>query len=414
VHDAATHQFLSPDPLLPVPGSAGSASAYTFAWHDPVNRVDPSGKRPISLEEWDAIRTREEQGRVGQVVQAVVDDPWGTALMVGVVAVGVALTISGVGTAVGVGILVGVGISAGIGVATGTFDPMDVAIGGAFGAVGGGLTQGVRTAAISTRAGVAAQGALGTSEQLVAQARSGQGFDLRGGLAAGVVNAASFGIGQKVDPQTYLSGALTGAATDGGLSVTEQVLTGQRIDLGAAALDAGVGATGGSADLLVDRVHASRVRSDAIVVAHGPSVVGGDTTRVYRVVGSAAEQAVYDETGVVLSDAASSGVRGINDVVAGTTSSVDHHDSAVAEWFGDQTDYAAAQAEWDGEIETVSGERTMIELTTDVDAAARAAAEGATVLTAEVPTGRLISQYQDGSVFTPHIIEMEPMSSVRP
>ena len=414
VHDAATHQFLSPDPLLPAPGSAGSASAYTYAWHDPVNHVDPSGKRPISLEEWDAIRTREEQGRVGQMVQAVVDDPWGTALMVGVVAVGVALTASGVGTAVGAGILVGVGISAGLGVATGTFDPMDVAIGGAFGAVGGGLAQGVRAAAISTRAGIAAHGALGTSEQLVAQARSGQGFDLRQGLAAGFVNAASFGIGDKVNPQSYLSGALTGAATDGGLSVSEQVLTGQPIDLGAAALDASFGATGGSVDVLLDRLHASQVRADALEVAHGPTVVGGDTTRVYRVVGSAAEQTIYDETGVVLSDAAGLSVRGINDVVGGTSSSVDHHDSAVAEWFGDQTDYAAAQAEWDGEIETVSGERTLIELTTDVDVAARAAAGGNTVLTAEVPTDRLVTQYQDGSVFTPHIIEMEPMSSVRP
>lgn len=414
VYDAATNQFLSPDPLLPQPGTAGSASAYTYAWHDPVNHVDPSGLRPISLEEWDAIRTREEQGRIGQVVEAVKDDPWGTALMVGVVAVGAALTVSGVGTAVGAGILIGAGASLAVGLATGTFDPMDVAIGGAFGAVGGGLAQGVRAAAISTRVGVAAHGALGTTEQLVARARSGHGFDLRDGLVAGVVNAASFGIAEKVAPQTLLRGALTGAATDGSLSVTGQVLAGRPVDLGAAALDAGFGATGGSADFLLDQIHQSRVRASAIEVAHGPAVAGVDTTRVFRVIGSAAEQAIYDETGVVLSDAARTGVGGINDVVDGTTVSIVHHGRAVDEWFGDQTDYAAAQAEWDAEIETVSGERTMIELTTDPDAATRAAAAGSDVLTAEVPTGRLISQYQDGSVFTPHIIEMEPMPPVRP
>ena len=103
----------------------------------------------------------------------------------------------------------------------------------------------------------------------------------------------------------------------------------------------------------------------------------------------------------------------VNSLVSNTESSVGSHRAAVDEWFGDPIDYAAAHAEWDVEIETVSGERTMIELTTDADAARAAADPDGTVLTAEVPAGRLISQYQDGSVFTPHIIEMEPLVPAR-
>ena len=48
---------------MTVPGSNGGASAYTYAWQDPVNFVDPTGLRPVSKEEYDAIRERED--RVG-------------------------------------------------------------------------------------------------------------------------------------------------------------------------------------------------------------------------------------------------------------------------------------------------------------------------------------------------------------
>ena len=66
VYDPRTRQFLSTDPLMTVPGSNGGASAYTYAWQDPVNFVDPTGLRPVSKEEYDAIRKREEQGASGR------------------------------------------------------------------------------------------------------------------------------------------------------------------------------------------------------------------------------------------------------------------------------------------------------------------------------------------------------------
>lgn len=140
VLDPTTHQFLTADPLLALAATNGASSAYTYAWHDPVNHVDPTGLRPISVEEYAAIRQREEQGRVGQAWEAIKSDPWGTLMMVGVVAVGVGLCLVPGGQAIGAGILIGAAISAGAGFATGNFNPREVAVGGAFGAIPGAAT----------------------------------------------------------------------------------------------------------------------------------------------------------------------------------------------------------------------------------------------------------------------------------
>lgn len=140
VLDPATHQFLSADPLLAVVGTNGAASAYTYAWHDPVNHVDPTGLKPVSIEDYAAIRAREEQGRLGQAWEAIKEDPWGTLAMVGVVALGVSLGFVPGGQVIGAGILIGAAMSAGVGLATGEFSPTGVAMGGAFGALPGGST----------------------------------------------------------------------------------------------------------------------------------------------------------------------------------------------------------------------------------------------------------------------------------
>ena len=140
VYDPSSREFLSPDPLPPVPGRPGYAGLYSYGFLNPVNHLDPSGLRPVSQADYDKIRTAEEQGRFGQAWQAIKDDPWGTLAMVAVTAVGVALVATGVGTAIGAGILIGVAASAAMGVATGTFSPRGVAISGAIGAIPGGST----------------------------------------------------------------------------------------------------------------------------------------------------------------------------------------------------------------------------------------------------------------------------------
>jgi RHS repeat-associated protein len=138
VYDTTTREFLSPDPLPAVPGQPGSASLYAYGFLDPVNHLDPSGQRPISQQEFDAIREREEQGRFGQAWEAIKDDPWGTLAAVAITAVGVALVATGVGSGVGVAILVGVAMSAVPAVLTGTLDPTSVAVAGVLGFVPGG------------------------------------------------------------------------------------------------------------------------------------------------------------------------------------------------------------------------------------------------------------------------------------
>jgi RHS repeat-associated protein len=189
VLDPSTRQFLSPDPLLAVVGSNGAASAYTYAWHDPINRVDPSGLRPISVEEADAMRTREELGRVGQFVEAIKEDPWGSLAAVGVVAAGVGLMFVPGGQAIGAGILIGAAMNAGVGFATGTFSPTGMAVSGAFGAIPGGSTFG---------SAVAIGAASGAGETVVTSVLTGQGFPPPGSIMTSATTGGAFGGGAHV------------------------------------------------------------------------------------------------------------------------------------------------------------------------------------------------------------------------
>lgn len=220
VYDPFTHQFLSADPLMVRPGSNGGASAYTYAWQDPVNHVDPTGLRPISIEEYERMRTLEEQGRLGQAWEAIKDDPWGTLAVVGVV--GAAFLIGG---PVGVGILVGVGMTAGMGLATGTFSPTSVAIGG----VAGGLTAGIGSSGMSVGWAMAANGGVGAGSELANQYAAGNGINWRTVMAAGAGGAVTGGLTQGTNPlnTTLVRSTLTGAATDTAGSVVQQGVAGQ-------------------------------------------------------------------------------------------------------------------------------------------------------------------------------------------
>ncbi len=138
VYDPATRAFLSKDPLPPRPGTNGSfASPYLYAWSDPVNHVDPTGREPVSIEEFEAWRERQENNRFERAGQAIVDDPWGSLAMATVVVGGTVLLATPFAP-VGAGILIGAASSAAMGLATDNFNPRAVALSGAFGAVPGG------------------------------------------------------------------------------------------------------------------------------------------------------------------------------------------------------------------------------------------------------------------------------------
>ncbi len=189
VYDPATRTFLSHDPLPPVPGENGAfGSPYSYSWCDPVNYVDPSGREPITVEEFDAWKEKQETNRFERAVQAMIDDPWGTLAMVGVIAVGTVLVATGVGAGIGAGILIGAATAATMGLATDNFSPTSVAISGAFGGVTGG--------------GVAGAAAAGFGESVVTQLVDGRGFDDMdwgeagiGAATGGVLTGAGDGVG---------------------------------------------------------------------------------------------------------------------------------------------------------------------------------------------------------------------------
>lgn len=168
IYDAQTREFLSPDPLMAAPGRPGCSSAYAYGFLDPVNYLDPSGRRPISQAEFDEVRAREEQGRLGQAWKAVTEDPWGTLALVGVLAVGTGLLFVPGGQAFGVGILVGAVSSSALGVVSGSFSPSGAALSGALGAIPGGN---------SYRMAMASGAVISGSQEIGAQAISGRPID---------------------------------------------------------------------------------------------------------------------------------------------------------------------------------------------------------------------------------------------
>jgi RHS repeat-associated protein len=270
-YDHVTRQFLSPDPLATVPGTNGAASAYTYAWHDPVNHVDPSGLRPISIAEYDAIRQREEQGRLAQAWEAIKEDPWGSLAAVGVVAVGVGLCFTPF-AAVGAGILIGAGVSAASGLATGTFDPRAVAVSGVI----GGAAGGAGAAFSSTSASLATGGAIGFGGDVAMQAVSGQPINWNRALVSGGVGMVTAGIGSSTSAytNTMVRSAAAGSATDAGADIVTQALTGDgHIDLGSVAFSALSG--GGTSSVTHHLTHANAVSANSTHAATTARFIAG-------------------------------------------------------------------------------------------------------------------------------------------
>jgi RHS repeat-associated protein len=226
VYDPATHQFLTADLLMTVPGTNGAASAYTYAWQNPAAFVDPSGLRPISIEEFESIRTREERGSLGQAWEAVKADPWGTALMIGV---GVAAF--AIGGPAGLGIAIGMTMSAGVGLATGTFNPRTVAVNGVIGGLSAGAASAGTGAGLTLGRTMLNGAVLGGGGDVMNQIAAGRGLgdiDWYHAVGSAELGAATAGVGARFESvtTTAVRSASLGGATDIAADVTLQMITG--------------------------------------------------------------------------------------------------------------------------------------------------------------------------------------------
>ncbi|WP_146083245.1 DUF6531 domain-containing protein [Rathayibacter rathayi] len=155
-YDPGTRGFLTVDPLEAVTGAGWSGNPYSYAGNDPLHAVDPTGLRPVSDADLRAYR----DGNNGAFAAA--GDWWsnnGEYVAAGaLVAIGVALMFTGVGTLAGMalaGAASGAFLAGGISVATqkattGSVNWGQVGIDSAVGALGGGAE------ALAYRAGASA------------------------------------------------------------------------------------------------------------------------------------------------------------------------------------------------------------------------------------------------------------------
>ncbi|WIE63071.1 DUF6531 domain-containing protein [Curtobacterium sp. MCLR17_032] len=140
-YDPTTRGFVSVDPLAPPAGAAWGGNPYSFAGNDPLHALDPLGLAPITDAELEAYAAS-EQGPLARAAAATGEwfkDNWeyvaGGAMVVG----GGLLMATGVGGPVGM-MLISAGADTIIQKATtGEVNWGQVAVSGAFGAVGGGF-----------------------------------------------------------------------------------------------------------------------------------------------------------------------------------------------------------------------------------------------------------------------------------
>ncbi|MDE0805177.1 MAG: helix-hairpin-helix domain-containing protein, partial [Acidimicrobiales bacterium] len=134
VYDTRSRCFLSRDPLPSVPGALTFAGVYSYAWCDPVNLVDPSGRRPLSDEEFDQFVDEQTKGLLDKI-------DWKQVAVIALtvtVAVVATATLGPIAGGMLAGAVMGGGFSYAAGNDLGTI-LKDAAIGGIVGGLTGGL-----------------------------------------------------------------------------------------------------------------------------------------------------------------------------------------------------------------------------------------------------------------------------------
>ncbi|KAG9060143.1 hypothetical protein L860_000426 [Cutibacterium granulosum DSM 20700] len=158
LYDPATSAFLTPDPAIPPSGALWASNPYNYAANDPLNLIDPTGLHPVTDAQLnDLAHSIDTQGWWNRNKDYVIAG----ALIAG----GIALTFSGVGTGAGMALLVGAVSNAAIGagstiaiekLSTGKVNWCDVALAAASGAFTGGFGNWANTVAINASKGAVA------------------------------------------------------------------------------------------------------------------------------------------------------------------------------------------------------------------------------------------------------------------
>lgn len=118
---------------------------------------------------------------------------------------------------------------------------------------------------------------------------------------------------------------------------------------------------------------------------------------VYRGTDKVAEQIVYDETGLIMSDSARKTYFETGDIDQAYATSQKTHEEWVEIW-GDEDTYVQAHGEFGTELSREFGmERSMVSVTTDRSTAEKFAGEFGTVYELQVPESQLIPQTLKGA-----------------
>lgn len=267
-YDTQTRSFLSRDPLPPVTGRLAFAGPYVYAGNDPVNLVDPTGRRPLSDDEYNAWKEANTKGFIREAGEWVADN-WETIAKVAIVAVGAVAMAALVASGVGLPLLIAGGALVGGLSAAGTsyidgkrgWDLVgDAAIGAVFGGVAGPLARVIPTSTASNvfqRIGtnLAANGAVEYPSAIASNGAQamlhGTPMDWEGAFVNGTIaTVAGTGYGEWNFRNTP-GGTGTGGTNDVDVSTGNGADVGNGGDVGTGG-DAGPGPGAGEPDLQVE------------------------------------------------------------------------------------------------------------------------------------------------------------------